>query len=109
LGTAPTQHREVQGFESELFLSYFPNRSITILKGGIETGFRHVKPDEYRTRLLHVKGKLSCVRVTEVALSASSLNSGDIFILDKVILLQLSSHSIHLLISGTSPLPNEWA
>jgi gelsolin len=83
LGTLPTQHREVQGFESELFLSYFPNNAITILAGGIESGFHHVGPDQYRPRLLHIKGNLKCVRVTEVPLSSQSLNSGDVFILDK--------------------------
>ena len=82
LGTAPVQHREVQGRESELFLTYFPN-GITILKGGVDTGFTHVKPEEYRTRLLHIKGTLKNVRVTEVPLKPESLNSGDIFILDK--------------------------
>jgi gelsolin len=66
-----------------LFLSYFPNNSITILKGGIDSGFKHVAPEEYRPRLLHVKGKLKNCRVTEVPLSAASLNSGDVFILDK--------------------------
>jgi len=65
------------------FLSYFPNHAIVVLKGGIETGFRHVKPEEYRPRLLHIKGKLKNARVTEVPLSASSLNSGDVFVLDK--------------------------
>jgi len=83
LGTLPTQHREVQGSESTLFLSYFPHQTITIMSGGIDTGFRHVKPEEYRVRLLHIKGQLKCVRVSEVPLCASSLNSGDIFILDK--------------------------
>jgi gelsolin len=83
LGTLPTQHREVQGSESTLFLSYFPNKAIIIMSGGIDSGFNHVKPEEYRPRLLHVKGQLKCVRVSEVPLSASSLNSGDIFILDK--------------------------
>jgi gelsolin len=82
LGTAPVQHREVQGREGDLFLSYWPN-GISYLKGGVDTGFHHVKPDEYRTRLLHVKGNLKNVRITEVPLKASSLNSGDIFILDK--------------------------
>jgi gelsolin len=83
LGTAPTQFREVQGSESSTFLSYFPNNTITILKGGVDSGFTHVKPEEYRPRLLHIKGKLKNVRVTEVPLSAKSLNSGDVFILDK--------------------------
>lgn len=83
LDTMPTQHREVQGRESGLFLSYFKNGSITILKGGVDSGFTHVTPEEYRTRLLHIKGKVRNVRVTEVPLSLSSLNTGDIFILDK--------------------------
>jgi gelsolin len=83
LGTFPTQHREVQGYESQLFLSYFPHSAITIESGGIDSGFNHVTPETYRPRLLHVKGKLKCVRVTEVEMKPCSLNSGDIFILDK--------------------------
>jgi gelsolin len=80
LGGAPVQHREVQGNESALFLSYF-KAPITILEGGIESGFRHVKPEEYKPRLLHLKGKKR-VRVTQVPLTRDSLNSGDVFILD---------------------------
>lgn len=80
LGGAPVQHREVQGNESALFLSYFKS-PIKIMEGGIESGFRHVKPEEYRPRLLHLKGKKR-VRVTEVPLKRESLNSGDVFILD---------------------------
>jgi len=80
LGGLPVQHREVQGFESERFLSYFP-KGIRILEGGVESGFQHVKPEEYRTRLLHLKGKKQ-IRVREVPLSHTSLNSGDVFILD---------------------------
>jgi gelsolin len=80
LGGEPVQHREVQGYESDLFLSYFKNE-IKLLDGGVESGFKHVKPEEYRPRLLHLKGKKK-VRVTEVELSHKSLNSGDVFILD---------------------------
>jgi len=80
LNGAPIQHREVQSYESDLFLSYF-NNQIKLLDGGVETGFKHVKPEEYRPRLLHLKGKKR-VRVTEVELNRSSLNSGDVFILD---------------------------
>jgi len=80
LGGAPIQHREVQGYESSLFMTYFKNQ-IMILEGGIESGFNHVKPEEYRARLLHFKGKKN-VRVSEVPLSKDSLNSGDVFILD---------------------------
>jgi gelsolin len=80
LGGEPVQHREVQGYESKLFLSYFSPGPM-IMHGGIESGFRHVKPEEYRPRLLHIKGK-KFVRVREVPMKASSLNSGDVFILD---------------------------
>eukprot|EP01114_Cavostelium_apophysatum_P007459 TRINITY_DN19562_c0_g1_i1.p1 TRINITY_DN19562_c0_g1~~TRINITY_DN19562_c0_g1_i1.p1 ORF type:complete len:369 (-),score=119.52 TRINITY_DN19562_c0_g1_i1:73-1179(-) len=80
LGGAPVQHREVQGHESDLFLSYFRNQ-IKILTGGIESGFKIVKPEEYKPRLLHLKGRKK-VRVTQVDLERNSLNSGDVFILD---------------------------
>jgi len=80
LGGAPVQHREVQGHESDLFLKYFKNE-IKLLSGGVETGFKHVKPEEYKPRLLHLKGKKK-VRITEVPLERESLNSGDVFILD---------------------------
>jgi len=80
LGGDPVQHREVQGHESDLFLSYFKNE-IKILEGGVDSGFKHVEPEKYRPRLLHLKGKKK-VRVTEVELSHKSLNSGDVFILD---------------------------
>jgi len=80
LGGEAKQHREVQGYESHLFLSYF-KPSIQLLSGGVESGFNHVKPEEYTPRLLHVKGKFH-VRVEQVPLASSSLNSGDVFILD---------------------------
>jgi hypothetical protein len=72
----------VQGHESPLFLSYFQNRAIEILKGGVESGFKHVEAKSYVTRLLQVKGTSNAVRVTQVDCARSSLNSGDVFILD---------------------------
>jgi gelsolin len=47
--------REVQGFESDLFMSYF-NGMISIMEGGAETGFRHVPPECYEPRLLQLVG-----------------------------------------------------
>ncbi|KAK3761852.1 hypothetical protein RRG08_019430 [Elysia crispata] len=81
LDDVPVQHREVMGHESSLFKSYFP--SISLLKGGADTGFRHVKPEEYKPRLLIVKGDRKAVTVTEVAMKRSKVTSDDVFILDK--------------------------
>lgn len=83
LGGGPVQFREVQGNESAQFLSYFKsNGGVEYLPGGVQSGFRKVERDVYPTRLLHLKGKRT-VRVTEVPVAASSLNSDDVFILDK--------------------------
>lgn len=80
LNGLPVQHREVQGFESPLFLSYFP--IFIVQDGGIESGFKQVKPESYRPRLLHVKGTKKSIIVREVPMTHSSLNSGDVFIAD---------------------------
>jgi len=75
----PVQHREIQGSESELFCSYF--KSIEFLEGGVDSGFKHVEVKEHRNRLLHLKGKKNIV-VREVDFAISSLNCGDVFVLD---------------------------
>jgi len=80
LGDLPVQYREVQGYESEQFMTIFGGK-ITIMEGGIDSGFNHIKPEAYNPRLLHMKGKKH-VRVTEVALTWKSLNDGDVFLLD---------------------------
>jgi len=82
LGGGPVQYRELQGKESNLFLSYFKSSGgITYLPGGIKSGFKAVVRDVYETKLLHLKGKRT-VRVSTVPLSVASLNAGDVFILD---------------------------
>eukprot|EP00966_Prymnesium_polylepis_P056269 1301783-Prymnesium_polylepis.1 len=78
LGGGPVQHRETQGYESEQFLQCF--KSVQYLKGGVASGFNKVERGVHETLLLQLKGK-RIVRVTPVALGASSLNSGDVFIL----------------------------
>jgi len=79
LDDGPVQHREVMGFESELFLSYFP--TIRIMEGGVDSGFKHVEAEKYEPRLLHLKGKKK-VRTMQVERVIASLNSGDVFVLD---------------------------
>jgi len=80
LNCLPVQHREIQGFESPLFLSYFP--SFVIQNGGADSGFKKVEPEKYRPRLLHIKGVKRNIVIKEVSLSYQSLNSGDVFIAD---------------------------
>jgi len=80
LGGLPVQYREVQGYESERFLSYFKG-GLRVLAGGVETGFHHVEPEKYHPRLLHLKGKKH-IRIHEVPKTYKSLNSGDVFVLD---------------------------
>lgn len=79
LGGAPIQHREVQGHESPLFLSYFKN--VTYLDGGVDTGFRHVEASKDQPHLYKVKGTVKSISMTQVPLSKSSMNQGDSFIL----------------------------
>jgi gelsolin len=80
LNDAPVQHREVQGHESELFQSYF--KTITIMSGGAQSGFRQVTPEKYKPRLLHFSGLRRNVVVNEVPLSKNRVKSDDVFILD---------------------------
>jgi len=81
LGGSPVQYREVQGSESNTFLALFPT-GLRYLKGGVETGFKHVGEVQFEPRLLHVKGRMNKTVVRKVRLDTSSLNEGDIFILD---------------------------
>jgi gelsolin len=80
LGGAPVQHRETQGNESAGFMGVFP--AFQVLAGeASKSGFRKVDGSPPAPRLLQVKGKVT-PRMTEVPMSAASLNSGDCFILD---------------------------
>ncbi|ORX61228.1 actin depolymerizing protein [Piromyces finnis] len=81
LGGVPVQHREIQGCESELFISYF--KKFIIMDGGIDSGFNIVKPTEYKPQLFHVKSIGRTLTVTSVPISCSSLNNGDVFVLDQ--------------------------
>jgi gelsolin len=81
LGQLPVQFREVQGFESDEFLQLF-KPSIKVLSGGVDSGFNKVKPEEYKPRLLHIKGNRKHIKVNQVECTAASLNQGDVFILD---------------------------
>eukprot|EP00823_Brevimastigomonas_motovehiculus_P008431 TRINITY_DN7717_c0_g1_i1.p1 TRINITY_DN7717_c0_g1~~TRINITY_DN7717_c0_g1_i1.p1 ORF type:complete len:463 (+),score=155.86 TRINITY_DN7717_c0_g1_i1:17-1405(+) len=82
LGGVPVESRELQDNESKEFLNCF-NGKISYLEGGIESGFDHVKPEEYKARLMHVKGRTEqSVVVKEVPIEKKSMNEGDVFVLD---------------------------
>ncbi|CAH8543693.1 unnamed protein product [Dicrocoelium dendriticum] len=75
------QHREVDGFESQEFKSYFPK--LEKLAGGYASGFNHVKPEEFRNRLLVYHGlDRNHVELSEVSYTRRSIQSDDVFILD---------------------------
>jgi len=81
LGNA-VQHREVQGNESERFLSYFKSRGgVTYRQGGIASGFhRHQSTNE--PRLFRLKGRHT-VRLYEMpSIDWSNVSRGDVYILD---------------------------
>lgn len=81
LDDKPVQHREVENHESDMFRSYFKN-GLTLMNGGAESGFNHVKPTEYTPRLLHFHRNKSGVTLKEIPLSKECLVSADVFILD---------------------------
>lgn len=81
LGGVAIQHREVQGYESELFKGYFKS-GIIYKQGGVASGMKHVETNTYNVqRLIHVKGKKNVV-AGEVEMSWNSFNRGDVFLLD---------------------------
>jgi len=84
LGDKPVQCRVVEGSEPDRFVQLFNTggKGMIVLNGGIDGGFNIVKPEEYEPRLLKVKGKMNAMSVQQVEFKASSLNKGDVFVLD---------------------------
>ncbi|KAM7184087.1 putative actin-binding protein [Rhypophila sp. PSN 637] len=84
---AATQYREIQASPSDEFVVLFPR--LTVRKGGIASGFRHVEeaPKEEVTTLLrvfkHAAAGRDSIVVLEVEPTWKSLDEGDVFVLDK--------------------------
>lgn len=70
LGGRAVQYREVQGHETERFLSYF-KPCIIPQEGGIASGFKHVESEEHKIRMFTCQGK-HVVHVKEASLCSSS-------------------------------------
>ena len=81
LGGGATQHRQVEGAEAQDFLDLFGGR-VQYLEGGVATGFKKTELKERQARLFEVKGGRGNLRLRQVKLSRSSMNSGDVYILD---------------------------
>lgn len=64
LGGRAVQYREVQGHETDKFLSYF-KPCIIPLEGGVASGFKKVEAEKFEPRLHVCKGR-RVVRVKEV-------------------------------------------
>ncbi|THG98496.1 hypothetical protein EW026_g3690 [Hermanssonia centrifuga] len=82
LNGQPVQYREIQGFESPKFLSYFSH--FLCLRGGVATGFHHVStppPDDTR-RLYRIISTGTRLLVREVHVEGASLVPGDAYVLD---------------------------
>lgn len=67
LGGRAVQYREVQGHETDKFLSYF-KPCIIPLEGGVASGFKKPEEEEFETRLYICKGK-RVVRMKQVRLN----------------------------------------
>ncbi|XP_058109143.1 villin-1 isoform X2 [Magnolia sinica] len=80
LGSHAVQYREVQGCETEKFLSYFKPCIIPI-EGVFSSEVGTLDSQTYKVCLLTCKGD-HAVYVREVPFSRSSLNHNDVFILD---------------------------
>ncbi|KAI0087764.1 fragmin60 [Irpex rosettiformis] len=82
LNEKPVQYREIQGFESSKFLSYFPH--FVSLHGGISTGFHHVSspPPDNAHKFYRVTATGTRLIVREVPAEGASLVPGDAYILD---------------------------
>jgi gelsolin len=84
-----TQHREIQQQPSNEFVALFPR--LSILSGGVNSGFRHVDKDaEPKTTLTLLRifkypaaGRTDSIMVIEVEPSWESLDEGDVFVLDR--------------------------
>jgi gelsolin len=83
-----TQHRELQHEPSDDFVALFPR--ISILHGGVESGFNHVEEEEKPDTITLLRifkhpsaRKADSVIVHEVAPTWESLDDDDVFVLEK--------------------------
>jgi hypothetical protein len=88
----PTQHREVQGHESEAFVKLFDTYGgVRYYDGGVASGFKAI-PAATGTTLFQIKGQKAPV-LQIVPPTGASLNQGDVFIAasDKTLIIWIGT------------------
>ena len=71
---------QVMLHESNAFRSLF--KTVSYLEGGVDSGFNKVEPGAFSSRLLQIKRVKKNTAIIQVPCRATSLNHGDVFILD---------------------------
>jgi len=77
----PTQVRVVMEAEPEAFTALFEG-GIKKLEGGIDSGFKHVVPEGYDTKLMQLRRVKGEMQTIQVPLSKKKINDVDCFVLD---------------------------
>eukprot|EP00930_Biecheleria_cincta_P098610 TRINITY_DN9026_c0_g1_i1.p1 TRINITY_DN9026_c0_g1~~TRINITY_DN9026_c0_g1_i1.p1 ORF type:complete len:245 (-),score=58.88 TRINITY_DN9026_c0_g1_i1:317-1051(-) len=76
----PKEVRVVMGQEPDDFKELFG--SITYLEGGVDSGFKHVKPEGYAAKLFVVRRVKGKTTIVQSPLKKSIINENDCFVLD---------------------------
>jgi len=77
----PKEMREPMGEESQEFKDLFGG-SIEYLEGGIDSGFKHVKPEGHDARLFVTRKHKGKITTHQAPLKKSVITEGDCFVLD---------------------------
>jgi hypothetical protein len=76
---------EPQGYESNLFLSYF--QYINIIQGGIDEDEEKEKTEQFQPRLFNIRSIGSNVKSKQVPINQKSIYSGDVYLFDLGLIL----------------------
>ena len=71
---------EPQGYESELFLSYF--QYISVMQGGIDEDEEKEKTKQYMPRLFNIRSIGANVKSKQVPINQKSIYTGDVYLFD---------------------------
>ncbi|KAF1743284.1 LOW QUALITY PROTEIN: hypothetical protein MXB_2698 [Myxobolus squamalis] len=80
------QHRECQSSESSKFTNLFP--TLTLLKGGVESGIKLIEKEKPQPKLFHISGdkimlkQQKCIKDEQISYRKNNLTADDVFIID---------------------------